>query len=154
MIVRRYKDADLESVATLFTETVRHINLRDYSPEQVAAWAPQPPDFLHWRKRVRDLTLWVAESDNQIVGFCGLGADGYIDLFYTHHHFQRRGIARCLYQHLEIEARRRGARRLFTDASLTARPFFASLGFRTLHEQQVKFRGVFFQNYAMEKLWD
>ena len=151
MIVRRYQDGDFEPVVTLFTGTVRQVNIRDYSPEQVAAWAPQPPNLARWRERLVGLTLWVAESDGRVIGFCGLGADGQVDLLYTDYRFQRQGVARCLYQQVEAEARRRGVRRLFTEASITARPFFERMGFGVLHEQRVELRGVIFQNYAMEK---
>ncbi len=151
MIIRQYNDADFEPVIALFTETVRHINIRDYSSEQIAAWAPQPPDLGRWRKRLAGLVVWVAESDGRIVGFCGLGADGHLDLFYVHHLFQRQGVARSLYQHVESEALQKGIRRLFTEASITARPFFEGMGFRVLRGQTVKLRGITFRNYAMEK---
>ena len=151
MFVRLYKDSDFEPVVTLFTNTVRHVNTQHYSAEQIAAWAPYPPDMNRWRERLAGLTLWVAESDDCIIGFCGLGADGHVDLLYTDHHFQRQGVARSLYQQVEAEAHARGVQRLFTEASITARPFFEKMGFKILREQQVEFRGVIFKNYAMEK---
>jgi len=151
MIVRRYRDDDLESVVGLFTDTVRHVNIRDYSSEQVAVWAPEPPDLVRWRERLANLSLWVAESDRRIIGFCGLDACGHVDLLYVDYRFQRRGVARRLYQRLETAARRRGLRRLFTEASITARPFFESMGFRCLREQRVELRGIVFENYRMEK---
>lgn len=151
MIVRPYRDADLEPVAILSTETVRYVNTRDYSPEQVVAWAPRPPQLARWRERVAGLTLRVAEQNECIIGFCGLGGDGHVDLLYVDHRFQRQGVARTLYQQVELEARRRGVRRLFTEASITARPFFERMGFAIIREQQVNFGGVMFLNYAMEK---
>lgn len=151
MTIRQYNDANLESIVGLFTATVRQVNIRDYSSEQVAAWAPQPPDLARWRERLTNLTLWVAESENQIIGFCGLGADGHIDLLYVDHRFQRQGVARHLYHQVETEARRRGLPRLFTEASITARPFFEHIGFECLQAQNVDLRGVLFQNFRMEK---
>jgi GNAT superfamily N-acetyltransferase len=151
MIIRRYNDDDLESVVTLFTETVHQVSIHDYSSEQVAAWAPQPPDLIRWRERLAGLTLWVADSGGRLLGFCGLGPDGHVDLLYTDYRFQRQGVARSLYQQVETEARSRGVRRLFTEASLTARPFFESMGFGMIREQRVEFRGASFKNYAMEK---
>lgn len=151
MTVRRYRDDDLESVVVLFTDTVHQVNIRDYSSEQVAAWAPQPPDLTRWRQRVARLTLWVAESDSRIIGFCGLGAGGHVDLLYVHYRFQRRGVARRLYQQMEAEARQCGIGRLLTEASITARRFFESMGFSVFHEQHVEFQGVVFQIYRMEK---
>jgi putative acetyltransferase len=151
MIIRRYSDDDLESMVALFTNTVRRVNLGDYSPDQVVAWAPQPPDLDHWRRRVTGLTIWVAETDKQMTGFCGLRADGCLDLLYVDHRFQRQGVARGLYQQMEKEARLGGLRRLQTEASVTARPFFERMGFVVIRDQQVEYRGVRFRNFAMEK---
>jgi len=152
MTIRPYNAADFEQIVTLFTNTVRHINIRDYSSEQVAAWAPQPPDFARWHERLAGLTIWVAESESRIIGFCGLGADGHVDPLYTDYRFQRQGVARSLYQHVETEARSRNVQRLFTEASITARPFFERMGFGVICEQDVELRGVLFRNYAMQKI--
>ncbi len=151
MIARRYKDSDLEPIAALFTDTIRQVNVQHYSPEQISAWAPQPPDLARWGRRVAGLTLWVAELNSRIIGFCGLGDGGHVDLLYTDYRFQRQGVARCLYQQVELEALRRSVRRLFTEASITARPFFEKMGFEVIREQQVEIRGVMLQNYVMEK---
>jgi N-acetylglutamate synthase-like GNAT family acetyltransferase len=130
------------------------VNTRDYSAEQVAAWAPQPPDLIRWRERVSDLSLWVAESAGDVVGFCGLGTGGHVDLLYVDYRFQRQGVARRLIERIQAEARRDGVRRLFTGASITARPFFESMGFHVVREQQVEVRGVSFLNYVMERRID
>jgi putative acetyltransferase len=152
MTIRPCLPGDFEPIIDLFTETVRNINCLDYSPEQVAAWAPRPPDPAYWRKRLEGLTLWVAESDRQIVGFGSLGAEGHVDMLYVGYRFQRRGVARMLYQQVEAEARRNGVRRLFTEASISARQFFERMGFKILKEQTVELRGVAFTNFAMEKI--
>lgn len=39
--IRLFESGDGEQVARLFHETVREINQRDYSSQQVAAWAPE-----------------------------------------------------------------------------------------------------------------
>jgi putative acetyltransferase len=40
---------------------------------------------------------------------------------------------------------------LFTEASITAKPFFQRMGFSVVKEQEVSRRGETFINYAMEK---
>ena len=52
---------------------------------------------------------------------------------------------------LIAEARRVGLARLFTEASITARPFFEAHGFTVLAAQVVTCRGVEFVNYRMER---
>ncbi len=151
MTIRPYQDNDLASLAALFTETVHQVNRRDYSPKQITAWAPQPPDLDYWRQRITGLSIWVAESNGTLAGFCGLGKHGHVDLFYVDYRFQHQGIARQLYQELESAAWRNGLRRLFTEASLTARPFFERMGFGNSRPQFIEFRGVMFENIAMEK---
>jgi hypothetical protein len=44
--IRLFHEQDAEQIARLFHQTVREINLRDYSLNQVKAWAP---DNIHFR---------------------------------------------------------------------------------------------------------
>jgi putative acetyltransferase len=65
---------------------------------------------------------------------------------------QRRGIGRQLLAAVVAEARRVGLARLFTEASITARPFFEAQGFAVLASQVVRCRGAEFVNYRMERV--
>jgi putative acetyltransferase len=47
--------------------------------------------------------------------------------------------------------RRWGLKRVFTEASITARPFFERRGFRVVREQIVMVRGVGMKNFVKEK---
>jgi putative acetyltransferase len=53
---------------------------------------------------------------------------------------------------LVAEARGVGLARLFTEASITARPFFEAHEFTVLAPQVVMCRGVEFVNYRMERV--
>ncbi len=123
----------------------------DYSLEQLAAWAPDPPDVDHWRRRLSERTVFVAENGSEIVGFATFEPDGNLDYVYAHRRFQRQGVASALFQRIEQEAISRGVTRIFTDASITARPFFERAGFRMIASQRIKHRGISFINYRMEK---
>ena len=151
MKMRLYHPHHAAALARLFTDTVHHINKSDYSPEQLAAWAPDPPDVEHWRGRLSGLIAFVAEHDSEIVGFATFEPDGHLDHIYVHHRFQRQGVASMLYRRIEEEARSRGLSRIHTEASITARPFFERVGFKVIAPQTVEHRGVAFTNYRMEK---
>jgi putative acetyltransferase len=72
-------------------------------------------------------------------------------MLYVHPDFQRRGVARALLTRIEQLARIQGADRLYTEASITARPVFESVGFHVLAAQTVSVRGESMTNYRMEK---
>ena len=61
------------------------------------------------------------------------------------------GIGRKIYCAIEAKAYELGINRLYTEASITAKPFFLHMGFSIVREQQVERRGETFVNYAMEK---
>ncbi len=75
-------------------------------------------------------------------------------MLYVHPDFQRRSVARALLQQIEEAARIQDLRRLYTEASITARPLFEAMGFRVIVPQTVTVRGEFMTNYRMEKRLD
>ena len=152
MNVRPYHPRDIAALARLFTDTVHLVSARDYSAEQSAAWAPDPPDLEHWRTRLGGLIALVAENASGIVGFATFEPDGHLDHLYVHYRFLRQGVATALYRRIEQEARSRGLSRIHTEASTTARPFFGRMGFKMIAPQTVEHGGVMFTNYRMEKL--
>jgi putative acetyltransferase len=151
MNVRSYKPEDAAAVALLFTDTVRSVNAADYSPDQLAAWAPDPPDVGYWRRRVDERITFVAENDCEIVGFATFEPNGHLDHLYVHRCFQRQGVATALLHRVEQEAISRGLTRVFTEASVTACPFFERAGFRCIACQEIEHNGISFINYRMEK---
>lgn len=142
---------DVGAIARLFTDTVRAINAVDYSPEQIAAWAPEPPDLEHWRRRLSGLTVFVTRDESGIIGFATFSRDGILDHLYVRRDRQRRGVASELCARVENEARTLGLRRIATAASITARPFFERVGYRLIGAQTVRFNGAEFRNFKMEK---
>lgn len=53
MIIRGFENRDLDEIVHLFTETVRKVNSRDYTPGQIAVLAPESPDLLYWSRRLQ-----------------------------------------------------------------------------------------------------
>lgn len=150
-IVRDYREDDAEAVCRLFYETVRSVNLGDYSPEQVRAWAPVPPDPAAWHGRMSGRHTLVAEADDGVVGFAELENDGHLDMLYCRRDAVGRGVGARLYAAAEERARGLGLGHLFTEASITARPFFERHGFRVVRRNVVVRHGVELVNFSMEK---
>jgi putative acetyltransferase len=150
--LRPYRPNDGPALLALFRETIRRVNSRDYSPAQVAAWAPDDIDTARWFGRFAGRFVPVAEEAGRPVGFAELEPNGHVDRVYVSADHQRRGIGRQLLAAVVAEARRAGLARLFTEASITARPFFEAQGFTVLAPQVVICRGVEFINYRMEQV--
>ena len=149
--IRYYEAGDAPEIVRLFFETVRSVNRANYSDEQLEAWAPGVPDPEEWHARMAGRRTLVAEEGGEVVGFAELEYDGRLDMLYVRKDAVGRGVGRRLYEAVEREARGQGLGWIFTEASITARPFFEQQGFRVVREQMVSRRGVSMSNFVMEK---
>ncbi|QIX63191.1 GNAT family N-acetyltransferase [Hymenobacter sp. BT18] len=149
MLLRRAQADDASRIGQLFYDTITRINAADYSPVQVEAWRGGWQNLAGWQDKIREQYFLVAEQDAELMGFASLAADGYLDFLFVSADHQRQGIARQLWQALLAEATRLGLTQVYTNASCTARPFFAHQGFVVEREQQPVVRGVALTNYRM-----
>lgn len=150
LILRSYHSTDAIELLDLFRRTIRTINSADYDSVQIEAWASDEIDFQQWRDRFAGRFAYVTLLDGRIVGFTDMTSSGYLDRLYVSAQHQRQGIAKALLERLKSDAIESGIARIFTDASITARPFFEASGFVVVREQTVKCREVEFTNYRMD----
>ena len=149
--LRPYRTEDCVALAALFYETVHAVNARDYTPQQLDAWATGEVDLDAWDRSFQEHDTVIAEQNGSIVGFGDMDASGYLDRLYVHAAHQGQGVGAALCDALEARARRVGCRLITTHASITARPFFEARGYRARCARQVERDGVTLVNFAMEK---
>lgn len=147
MFIRAYLPSDCGELAKLFYHTVHTVNARDYTKEQLDAWATGQTDLKKWDRSLREHFSIVAVDAGIIVGFGDIDKTGYLDRLYVHFGHQRRGIAAALCARLEAAVQGD----IVTHASITARPFFEKRGYQVVKEQQVERRGIFLTNFVMVK---
>ncbi|MFR5601123.1 MAG: GNAT family N-acetyltransferase [Lachnospiraceae bacterium] len=148
LIVRPYEKKDCRQMVRLFYDTVHRVNGRDYSQEQLEAWAPQIPDEVIWDQSFAGRFVAVAELGGILVGFGDMTMDGYLDRLYVHGDFQGQGAATAICDTLESGCR---SETVTVHASITARPFFERRGYGVTAENQVERNGVLLTNFTMEK---
>lgn len=148
MELRPYESSDCPALARLFYNTVHTVNARDYTPEQLDAWADGQVDLSVWDASFLAHHTLVAEEDGVILGFADMDGGGYLDRLYVHRDYQGRGVASALCDALEAAC---PAAVFTTHTSLTARPFFEDRGYRVLRRQTVLRHGVALDNFVMEK---
>lgn len=136
----------------VFLRAVRSTASRHYDAAQVSARsAADPADWVAARQRHHTL---VADDGTRIVGVADLDPAGWIDVLFVDPNVGGRGVGARLVRAVVAEARRRGAPRLRTYASLTAQPLLTRLGFRTTRERHPVVRGQSFRNAEMELVLD
>ena len=60
MEIRAYEPGDLDALLKLFYDTIHSVNLGDYTPEQVNAWADGHPDRAAWARSLGEHFALVA----------------------------------------------------------------------------------------------
>ena len=142
---------DVDTLIQLFHDSVHRGAAGDYTPAQLFAWAPTVIDKAQWAKKLDSQTVWIAELEGAAIGFVTLDKPDYVDMLYVHPDHLRRGVATRLIAHAQKLAVRLRAKRLRTEASVTARGFFEKHGFQMLEKQIVLRNGQNLTNFRMEK---
>lgn len=151
MQIRQARRGDIGAIARLYFETVRRVNIRDYSPAQVEAWAARVFTDDRWWRRFARRAVWVADDGGAVRGFAELTVAGEIDCFYVYHACQRQAVGARLLRRLERAARWRGVVVLEVDAGITAVPFFRRMGFQVRRRMNIH-RGQRFRQHRMRKV--
>jgi len=151
MRIRRFEPGEEPALFDVYHSAIHLIASRDYTEEQVNAWAPAVLDEELWVRRIRGINPFVAELNGVLVGYADVQASGYIDHFFVSGRHARQGIGRALVGVLESEAKRIGVTKLTSDVSKTAQPFFARFGFQIVEQRMPVVQGIEVPNARMRK---
>jgi len=155
MLIRTFKPTDADALAALFHASVHHAGVRDYSPEQVAAWSPSKPDPESYLRQSEGRLIFVAQDKNgEPIGYGDLEPDGHIDHLYCRPDVIGTGVGSALYVEIEAAARKVGISVLFVEASEAARRLFERRGFSIEARKCFTVNGVAIHNYRMSKAID
>jgi len=152
MQLRRFQEGDAPALYQVYFSAVHTIAARDYTPEQVFAWAPVECDMDLWAERMRTIKPFVVERQGCILGYADVQPSGYINHFFVSGTCPRQGVGRLLMQRIHQEAGALGLAELTADVSATAEPFFAHHGFAVLERRKPVRRGVELHNAFMRKM--
>jgi putative acetyltransferase len=146
--LRPYLPSDARACAKLFRESVDALTLDDYDSEQREAWSARVDDEAAFARKLAESLTLVAAVGGPLAGFASLKEET-IDLLYVSPNFARRGVATALVDALLKLAKARGAKRVATEASDTARPLFAKMGFVAERRSLVALGDVWLPRTAM-----
>jgi putative acetyltransferase len=149
--IRRYLPGEEPALFEVYFTAIHLVASRDYTPEQVQAWAPRTLDVALWKSRIRGINPFVVELKGELVGYADLQSNGYIDHFFVSGRHPRRGIGSLLMKKILAEAVELRAPLLTSDVSRTAQPFFQKFGFVVTEQRYPEIRGVVVPNALMSR---
>lgn len=151
MIIRLFSLGDEPALFRVYYSAIHEIAKRDYTQEQINAWAPADLDPKLWHKKMREIQPFVAEIDNEIVGYADVQSTGYIDHFFVSGSTPRQGIGSALMHRIHERSASLGLKELTSDVSRTAQQFFLRNGFEIVEQRQPARHGVIIPNALMRK---
>ena len=149
--IRQATLEDIPEITSVFRDTIRAINSKDYSEKQIQVWASGANDLTKWEDRIINNYFIVAENEDRIVGFAYLKNGNYFDGLFVHKDYQRQGIAIKLMRIIESKVITNGYEIIKSDVSITALPFFEDQYYIVEKKQKKSFKGLVFENYIVYK---
>jgi putative acetyltransferase len=151
MQIREFRCGDEPALHAIFHSAIHAIACRDYTAEQINAWAPDDLDQTLWANRMRGIKPFVVELEGQLVAYADVQPNGHIDHFFVSGAHPRRGVGTLLMNYLLGVAAARGTTVLTSHVSRTAQPFYQRFGFIVVEQRLPVLRGVVLPNALMRK---
>lgn len=146
MKIREFKENDINEVYNLFIETIKSVNSIDYNETQINKWIGTNNNYDKLLNKLNKSISYVAVKDNIIIGFANLNKNE-LDHLYVKKEYLKIGVGTNLLNVLESFC----LDKITTYASITAKSFFISNGFKVIIENDVLIEGVVLKNYFMRK---
>ncbi len=149
--LRPFLPDDAQALADIFCAAIETLAEEDYSEGQREAWATLADDIPRFRTKLAGGLTLVATINGEPVGFASLKGADCIDMLYVHPDHARQRVATTLVDALEKLAGARGAKKLTTDASDTAKPLFAARGYEATARNVLPLGDEWIANTTMVK---
>jgi putative acetyltransferase len=149
--IRLALPGDTDQICRLYYDTVRNVNVKDYTPEQIEVWSNGGLNADNWIRKINEQYFILAEISGELAGISSIAPDGYLDYMYVHKDFQRCGVARALLGEIERKALEQKNAEIYSHVSKTAKGFFEKMGYTHKEDLRDMYKGVLFVNALMVK---
>jgi ribosomal protein S18 acetylase RimI-like enzyme len=138
MLIRPMREADIPAAADLLRRAAEEFILHESSPGDAAAFLAEQGERGLRGFIAAGYVYHVAEVEGELAGFIGVRERTHIYGLYVDKRWQRRGIARSLWETARAAALGPGHPGVFTvNSSNYALPLYASFGFERTAAMQV-----------------
>lgn len=153
--LRRALHRDSQGIIDVHVKSIRDICGKDYTREQIEAWAGRNFKPELWNQAIDRDFIWVIEADEKIVGFGHFAVmdedNGEVLGLYFIPPAIGKGLGRKMFNEFIEVAKDHNLIRINLHSTITAKTFYESLGFhQNGSDTTVEMRGVAIPCYPME----
>ncbi|MEM7303760.1 MAG: GNAT family N-acetyltransferase [Pseudomonadota bacterium] len=131
--IRQATVADVVPLSELIRRTIRVSNSKDYDQKSIdmlcAIFKPEPV-----AERIENELILLCFTGDELVGTVGLKGD-YLRSLFVEPAYQGHGFGKVLVARIEEQARKKVMSEILIHSSLTAREFYATLGYEFVELQ-------------------
>lgn len=149
--LRLYRETDCMELIQLFYDTIQTINKKDYSNEQIDAWASNALNYSMFSKKFSENPTVIIEYSGEIIGFGVVTKQGLFDCLFVHKDWQRRGVGATIANNIETYTKSNNIDTITVYSSKTARPFFEKRGYKLIKEENFVIKNQSLTSYLMQK---
>ena len=136
MEVRKAKTEEAQAIIDLHVDTVRRINSRDYSTDQIDFWIGKRKVEIT-EAMIKAKEYYVAVDETGHVFGMGHMKDNNITGLYVSADHQQEGIGSAILGRMEKDAIENGAVMMEIESTLTAAPFYRHKGYHEIGRRKV-----------------
>ena len=135
--VRKARVEEAQAIIDLHVDTVRRVNSKDYSPQQIDAWLGRRRVEVT-EAMIRDGQYYVCVDDaGHLVGMGNIKGDELFALYVSADH-QREGVGSAILARIEQDALGDGICRIKADSTVTAEGFYRRHGYVAVERKVLK----------------
>lgn len=141
LTIRSARPEDAEAICRMHVASIRVLCARDYTPDQIEAWAGPKKAADYVRGLGAGEAMYVAEVDGELLGFgCRSGKE--LRALYVAPTVAGRGVGTALLERIEDDAFAAGIRALELQSTITAASFYQARGYTREEPVARLMRGV------------
>jgi len=133
-MIRRAAHADAQGIINSHIRSIREICSKDYSPQEIEAWAGRDFKVERWHATIDRDFVWVIDIGGKVSGFghIALKDDGsaYLHGLYFSPEAKGLGFGKKLFEEMLKVVREKKISKIRLHSTITAKAFYKHLGFQ------------------------
>lgn len=144
-LIKEVYGEEISDAFSLIWTTFSEFVAPDYTKEAVNNFKNNFIDSIDYKEKFmnRQEVMFGAYDNDKLIGVLSVRGAEFISCFFVDKRYHRKGVAGNLFAHVIPKLKEAGVKKLRLNSSPYAVPFYYSIGFKDLAQQQV-YQGILF----------